>query len=85
MSATYEGRLEGAGMRVAIAASRFNRLVTDGLLDGARIVRLEELVRSLLHVRLHAAEVAPRVVGVNARGGAENARGGAGRLCGHES
>ena len=35
MSATYEGRPEGAGMRVAIAASRFNRIVTDGLLEGA--------------------------------------------------
>jgi 6,7-dimethyl-8-ribityllumazine synthase len=35
VSATYEGRVEGARMRVAIAASRFNRIVTDGLLDGA--------------------------------------------------
>ncbi|MDQ6927457.1 MAG: 6,7-dimethyl-8-ribityllumazine synthase [Actinomycetota bacterium] len=35
MSSTYEGRPNGAGMRVAIAASRFNRIVTDGLIDGA--------------------------------------------------
>jgi 6,7-dimethyl-8-ribityllumazine synthase len=35
VSANYEGRLDGAGVRVAIAASRFNRIVTDGLLEGA--------------------------------------------------
>lgn len=34
-SPTYEGRLTGVGMRIAIAASRFNRVVTDGLLEGA--------------------------------------------------
>jgi len=33
---TYEGRLRGDGMRVAIAASRFNDLVTDRLVAGAR-------------------------------------------------
>ena len=33
---TYEGRLRGDGMRVAIAASRFNELVTDRLVAGAR-------------------------------------------------
>ncbi len=32
---TYEGRLRGEGMRVAIAASRFNELVTDRLVAGA--------------------------------------------------
>ncbi len=33
---TYEGRLRGDGMRVAVAASRFNELVTDRLVAGAR-------------------------------------------------
>jgi 6,7-dimethyl-8-ribityllumazine synthase len=33
---TYEGRLRGDGMRVAFAASRFNELVTDRLVAGAR-------------------------------------------------
>jgi len=32
---TYEGRLRGDGMRVAIAASRFNDLITDRLVAGA--------------------------------------------------
>ncbi len=32
---TYEGSLDGRGRRVAIAASRFNRLVTDPLVAGA--------------------------------------------------
>jgi 6,7-dimethyl-8-ribityllumazine synthase len=35
VSPSYEGRLNGRGTRVAIAASRFNRIVTDGLLEGA--------------------------------------------------
>jgi 6,7-dimethyl-8-ribityllumazine synthase len=34
-SGAYVGRLRGDGMRVAVACSRFNRLVTDRLLDGA--------------------------------------------------
>ncbi len=33
---TYEGRLRGEGIRVAVAASRFNELVTDRLVAGAR-------------------------------------------------
>jgi 6,7-dimethyl-8-ribityllumazine synthase len=33
---TYEGRLRGDGLRVAIAASRFNDLITERLLSGAR-------------------------------------------------
>lgn len=33
---TYEGRLRGDGLRVAIVASRFNDLVTERLLGGAR-------------------------------------------------
>jgi 6,7-dimethyl-8-ribityllumazine synthase len=33
---SYEGRLRGDGMRVAIACSRFNDLITDRLLAGAR-------------------------------------------------
>ena len=41
MGQLYEGGVEGAGRRVAIVASRFNRLVTDPLLAGAR----EELAR----------------------------------------
>ncbi len=32
----YEGSIRGEGMRVAVAASRFNELVTDRLLAGAR-------------------------------------------------
>ncbi len=30
----YEGRLDGAGMRIAVAASRFNELVVGRLLEG---------------------------------------------------
>ena len=41
MSRVYEGSLDGRGRRVAIAASRFNRLVTDPLVAGA----VEELRR----------------------------------------
>jgi len=33
---TYEGRLRGEGMRVALACSRFNDLITDRLRAGAR-------------------------------------------------
>jgi 6,7-dimethyl-8-ribityllumazine synthase len=33
---SYEGRLRGEGMRVAVACSRFNDLITDRLLAGAR-------------------------------------------------
>lgn len=33
---TYEGRLDGADMRIAIVASRFNELITSHLLEGAR-------------------------------------------------
>jgi 6,7-dimethyl-8-ribityllumazine synthase len=35
MGKVFEGGLDGAGRRVAIAASRFNRLVTDPLVAGA--------------------------------------------------
>jgi 6,7-dimethyl-8-ribityllumazine synthase len=35
MGKTFEGALDGTGRRVAIAASRFNRLVTDPLVAGA--------------------------------------------------
>jgi 6,7-dimethyl-8-ribityllumazine synthase len=35
MSRVYEGSVDGRGRRVAIAASRFNRLVTDPLVAGA--------------------------------------------------
>jgi 6,7-dimethyl-8-ribityllumazine synthase len=38
---TYEGSVDGRGRRVAIAASRFNRVVTDPLVAGA----VEELRR----------------------------------------
>ena len=41
MSRVYEGSIDGNGRRVAIAASRFNRLVTDLLVAGA----MEELRR----------------------------------------
>jgi 6,7-dimethyl-8-ribityllumazine synthase len=34
-ASAYVGRLRGDGLRVALACSRFNRLVTDRLLDGA--------------------------------------------------
>ncbi len=33
---TYEGRVDGAGLRIGVVASRFNELVTKNLLDGAR-------------------------------------------------
>jgi 6,7-dimethyl-8-ribityllumazine synthase len=33
---TYEGRLAAGGMRIAVVASRFNDLVTDRLVAGAR-------------------------------------------------
>jgi 6,7-dimethyl-8-ribityllumazine synthase len=32
---TFEGRRRGAGLRIAVVASRFNQLVTDGLLEAA--------------------------------------------------
>jgi 6,7-dimethyl-8-ribityllumazine synthase len=35
MVRTLEGGLDGTGRRVAVAASRFNRLVTDLLVAGA--------------------------------------------------
>jgi 6,7-dimethyl-8-ribityllumazine synthase len=35
MTTTYVGRLDGTGMRVAIACARFNELITDRLLSGA--------------------------------------------------
>ena len=41
MGQTYQGELNGHGRRVAIAAGRFNRLVTDPLVAGA----VEELRR----------------------------------------
>ena len=41
MRRVYEGAIDGRGRRVAIAASRFNRLVTDHLVAGA----VEELRR----------------------------------------
>lgn len=34
MTAVYEGQRRGGGLRIAVAASRFNKLVTDSLLDG---------------------------------------------------
>jgi len=33
---TYAGRLDGAGMRVALVCARFNDLITERLLSGAR-------------------------------------------------
>ncbi len=36
MARTFEGRLSGEGLSLAIVVSRFNRLVTDRLLAGAR-------------------------------------------------
>ena len=33
---SYEGRLRGDGMRIAVACSRFNELITERLLAGAR-------------------------------------------------
>lgn len=41
MGQTFQGGLEGGGRRVAVAVSRFNRLVTEPLLRGAT----EELLR----------------------------------------
>jgi len=36
VSETYQGSLNGAGLRVAIAVARFNDAISRGLLDGAR-------------------------------------------------
>ena len=36
MGSTYQGRLDGAGLRIAIAVARFNETVTSRLLAGAR-------------------------------------------------
>ncbi len=36
MGATYQGELQGAGLRVALTVSRFNEAVTSRLLAGAR-------------------------------------------------
>ena len=36
MTTTYEGQLRGDGLRVAIAAGRFNDFITERLLTGAR-------------------------------------------------
>jgi 6,7-dimethyl-8-ribityllumazine synthase len=36
MSETFQGSLNGAGLRVGIVIARFNETVTRGLLDGAR-------------------------------------------------
>ena len=33
---TYEGRVDGAGMRVGVVVARFNELITKQLLEGAR-------------------------------------------------
>ncbi len=42
MGAVYEGKLDGAGLRVGIVVSRFNSLITERLLEGA----LDRLRRS---------------------------------------
>jgi len=36
MGATYEGKLDGTGLRVGIVVSRYNSLITERLLEGAR-------------------------------------------------
>lgn len=36
MSATFEGAIDGRGVRLAIVVSRFNQLITDRLLEGAQ-------------------------------------------------
>ncbi len=36
MTTTYSGRLEGRGLRIAVACGRFNDLITERLLAGAR-------------------------------------------------
>lgn len=36
MGSTYQGSLDGAGLRIAIAVGRFNETVTSRLLSGAR-------------------------------------------------
>ena len=50
----YEGRGDGSGRSVAIVASRFNDVVTERLLDGARGVLLErgvgEAALTVVHV-----------------------------------
>lgn len=36
MSPTFEGAIDGRGVRLAIVVSRFNQLITDRLLEGAQ-------------------------------------------------
>ena len=36
MGKTFEGKLDGSGLRVGIVVSRFNDLITERLLAGAR-------------------------------------------------
>ena len=42
MAAVFEGKLDGAGLRVGVVVSRFNNLITERLLEGA----LDRLRRS---------------------------------------
>ncbi len=45
MTKTFEGRLDGAGLRIAIVVSRFNEDVTSRLLAGAREALAQHGVR----------------------------------------
>jgi 6,7-dimethyl-8-ribityllumazine synthase len=62
MSRTLEGRGDGKGLRVAIVVSKFNRPVTDRLLEGARACLVEHGCdsRGLLVVRVPGAWELPQ-------------------------
>ncbi|MEJ2503412.1 MAG: 6,7-dimethyl-8-ribityllumazine synthase [Gemmatimonadota bacterium] len=67
----YEGSARGEGRRILLVVSRFNELVTDKLLDGARSCLLQHGVpESGLHVaRVPGAFEIPGAVGVALRRG----------------
>jgi 6,7-dimethyl-8-ribityllumazine synthase len=71
MTAELEGRPRGERRRFAIVASRFNELVTDRLLDGARGCLLEHGVRpeDVTVVRVPGAFELPAAAAALIRGG----------------
>lgn len=62
--ATYEGKLDGKGLKVGIAVSRFNDLVTKELLDGAldRLYRLGVAEKDVAVAWVPGAFELPRAV-----------------------
>lgn len=54
MNSVIEGSLDGAGLRIGIAAARWNQVITDRLVDGA-VRRLEELGAGAIVLRVPGA------------------------------